>query len=106
MDLLREACGLNAKSRAFTTLVDKKADNYDATLLSASGATAFRSSTMRLAFVAADIPVFVFVANRLARHKAKAHGCCVEPIKTMCAIHSQTQPVDPQIFHSRQSAPT
>ena len=47
MDLLREACGLNAKSRAVTTPGDKKADNYDETSLSANEATAFRSYVLR-----------------------------------------------------------
>ena len=64
MDLLRKTCGPSAKSRAVTT-----ADNYDEALLSANEATAFRSSTMRLAFVAADIPVPAFVATRLGLAK-------------------------------------
>ena len=68
MDVLTEMCELSAKSRAVTTLGDKKADNDDETLLSAKEATAFRSSMLRLAFVAAAIPVFAFVTNRLARH--------------------------------------
>ena len=71
MDSMKDACGLSVKSRAVTTHGDKKLDNYGETLLSASQATSFRSSAMRLAFVAADIPVFAFVANRLARHLAK-----------------------------------
>ena len=52
MELLREACGLNAKARAITTPGDKRADNCDESLLSASVATSFRSSTMKLALVA------------------------------------------------------
>ena len=67
MALFRDACGLNAKSRVVMTPGGKKLDNYDETLLSTSEAISFRS-TMRLAFVAADIPLF---AIRLARHMAK-----------------------------------
>ena len=40
--------------------------------LNAGGATAFRSATMRLAFVAADIQVFVFVDKRIAKHTARS----------------------------------
>ena len=71
MDLLREACGLSANSCAVTTLGDTKLDNDDETLLSASEATSFRWSKMRLTFVAAGTPVCACVANGLARHKAK-----------------------------------
>ena len=60
VDLLKNACGLYTR------------DNYAETLLNAGGATAFRSVTMRLAFVAADIPVFVFVDKRIAKHTARS----------------------------------
>ena len=49
-DWLWEVCGLNAKARAVTTPGDKKLDNYDETSLNASGATSFRSWTMKLVF--------------------------------------------------------
>ena len=52
-------------------LGDRKSDNCDETLLGANEAIAFRSSAMRLAFVAAHISVLASVANRLARHLAK-----------------------------------
>ena len=69
---------MHAKSRAVSTLGDKKLDSYAGTLLSASVKQHhFWSSTMGLAFVAADIPVFAFVASRLARLMAKPTvGAC------------------------------
>ena len=53
-----------------TTAGVKTIDNYAETLLNAGGATAFRSATMRLAFVAAHIPEFVFVDKKIANYTA------------------------------------
>ena len=71
MDLLRDSCALSVRPRAVTTPGDENNDHHDGTLLSVSEATSLRSAPMRPAFTAADIPVFSFVANRLARCLAK-----------------------------------
>ena len=55
IDWLREARGLNAKTRAVTTPGDKKLDNCE-TLLNASEATSFKSWSMRLVFCSSRHP--------------------------------------------------
>ena len=77
------------RSRRLETKVVKN----DETLFSASEAARFRSLTMRLAMVASDIPVLVFVRLMVCRANGKGHGSFVEPIKTMCAAHSWTHSV-------------
>ena len=92
--LLREACGLSATPLAVTTLGNNNLVNYDQMLLSASKATSFRSSTMRLAFVAADIPVFAFVARRLARHMAKRTVGAWSRLKRCFPIQDEVHQLD------------
>ena len=70
VDLLKNTCVLYTKYRSMTTAGVKTIDNYAETLLNAGGATAFRSATMRLAFVAAHIPEFVFVDKKIANYTA------------------------------------
>ena len=88
--------------RRNTLYIGLMADNYDETF-SASEATSFRSSTLRPAIVATDIPVFAFVANRLARRMAKPTVGAWNRLER-CAELSLTQSVDKKNSHSRRSA--
>ncbi|CAK0826515.1 unnamed protein product [Prorocentrum cordatum] len=72
VDLLRGLVGFDGRSKSVTTPADKRLeDMHDEEPLGRGQATAFRSATMRLAYLAADVPVYGFSANRLARFMAK-----------------------------------
>ena len=72
VDLLRGLVGFDGRSKSVTTPADKRLeDMHDEEPLSRVQATAFRSATMRLAYLAADVPVYGFSVNRLARFMAK-----------------------------------
>ena len=62
---------LECGSRLVSTLGDKKSEHEGDAPLEQPDLTAFRSATMRSAFIAAHTPVFGFDAKRLARYLSK-----------------------------------
>ncbi len=71
VDLLLSQVGMNERSKGVSTPGEKKADYVDDTPLSKEATTMYRSCTMRLAFLAADLPHLQFCGNRLARKMSK-----------------------------------
>ena len=72
VDLLLQHLQLDGPNvRPVSTPGEKKGDYLDDTPLSPEDSTMFRSCTMRLAYLAVDLPHLQFVANRLARAMSK-----------------------------------
>ncbi|CAK0837788.1 unnamed protein product [Prorocentrum cordatum] len=72
VDLLGGLVGFDGQSKFVTTPAGKRLEDMrDEEPLGRGQATVFRSARMRLAYLAADVPVYGFSANRLARFMAK-----------------------------------
>ena len=71
VDLLQQHVGMSGKSKGVGTPGEKKGDYYDNTPLEKDAVTMYRSCTMRLTFLAADVPHLQFAGNRLARQMSK-----------------------------------
>ena len=67
-DLIVSQLGLDkSKAKGLSTPGEKRGDYYDMEPLQKDLVTTYRSCTMRLAYLAADLPMLQFSANRLAR---------------------------------------